>query len=1212
MAFDPNAIRSGALVSTNPTYLGAWVAYINGRFVPIMGFDTDTSVWAIPTFRVHLLPDAVITRLGAEDRVQVALFYLDHWYDAEKPEMRLLCDGEIVGWGYSHSGGARSIAFTCAAHLSIFQALYFHYMTNVDDIVASRAPEVQATSVATTAGPIYPYGLFHQGLTPTAAQLAAESPGSTADAPAPEGAPSPSTPIQSAYELVTNAIRGCISKDVPDTRRALPAMNFVGRWIRLTNFHNRWVRMPLLEDPDRLASRVGVFPIFNAVRNAEALTAMQRHVASQVGNAGNIWNLFQQVLGLVYMEIGAIPNPCTVLVQLNDTSGGAGSNPVDGRIIGHPDYGTPQVDQRSAEARAAGAGSATPGISPRTPVRLAQYFVKPQMLTGEVPACNAIFPSQIESWAFDENYAGQPTRVYINDSVMTQALRAEGPNREFMLHALTAAWPEEAHAILHHRAGSTTDAAAGPTESGKNLLIWPEEYYKGVVASRAALPAWFQMLRQFANAQAVQPPVGAPASGEAPAQVGRPVNTAPDAAVVASLTGLGAPVTVLDAGAAARRGRTPPQAPRPEESPDYPYRWIAPEATLAKGRTQNTAYTTVKRVASVRNPRTEQAVDDVEPLPGTKALRAFLYRQFPNVFSPRVGPDGVNRTIGLVRPQARRTPIAIGRNIDDHRAGMALDLTIAPIHGRPHLEVGAPVANWLVENAQALGIAYLVYGRSIWAGGDSFGRRMGGSPARFRHYTVPGAAMDHFDHIHVTLVRDVAMGYGGVLGRNNPLPAPSTAPLTVVRRPAATPSAIGAPGTGTETTPSTTTSAGTAATTPGTNAEGDAFAELFSLYTQYEYERQRAAQRTASAQLAFNPYLVVGFPAMLFDSMSVGVHVVGYVQRVGHSGMISPSGARLATTTQLSYARTFYEFLAAVKSDAQRFAARITSAPADAIREIREVTQDESQAEVFYSRLLHGGRSLGGFEIQNATNGVRAGQRRACLRWTDVMGYATAGGRTEEIVIEGASVAAVVQQERGDIASPTTPAPAGTPPAVSAPTEAPAAVRTGTEGIDLSRELSPRENGYAEAFVSYDVAMRYAARPCCTLDEYVMFWHGGASIPELQRNGQVGAVRTDFCYASENVPDVLKMVPNDHGGTDFVRGERTRLPAAYYERIYKLRPGPGPEPTPTQRGYETEPAITPTATTEGLPADYPQTRSDWDAVLDFYVEKVMNRNTPSR
>ena len=378
----------------------------------------------------------------------------------------------------------------------------------------------------------------------------------------------------------------------------------------------------------------------------------------------------------------------------------------------------------------------------------------------------------------------------------------------------------------------------------------------------------------------------------------------------------------------------------------------------------------------------------------------------------------------------------------------------------------------------------------------------------------------------------------------------------------------------------------------GTAGEGDTFAELFSLYAQYEYERQRAAQRTASAQLAFNPYLVAGFPAMLFDSMATGIHVVGYVQRVGHSGMITPSGARLATTAQLSYARTFYEFLAAVKADAQRFASRVTSAPADVVREIREVTQDEAQAEVFYGRLLHGGRTLGSVPIRGATASrvVTEGQRRAVLRWSDVLGFAESGGRTSPIEISGPSVASGVAEER---------TPSG-------------ATRTLTEQIDLTKELSPRENGYAEAFVSYDVAMRYAARPCCTLDEYVLFWHGSASIPELQRNGQVGAVRTDFCYATENVPDVLKTVPAGHGGTDFVRGERERQPAAYYERIYKLRPGPGPEPTPTQRGYETEPAITPTAVTEGLPADYPQTRSDWDVALDFYVEKILNRTTPSR
>jgi hypothetical protein len=108
MPFDPSAARSPGLPSDNPFYQGTWVCYVNGVEVPILGFEVESAVWQIPTFRIHLFPDVLISRLGHEDRVPVQLFYLDPWYAPEKPEFRLLADGEIIGWSYSNAVGSRT------------------------------------------------------------------------------------------------------------------------------------------------------------------------------------------------------------------------------------------------------------------------------------------------------------------------------------------------------------------------------------------------------------------------------------------------------------------------------------------------------------------------------------------------------------------------------------------------------------------------------------------------------------------------------------------------------------------------------------------------------------------------------------------------------------------------------------------------------------------------------------------------------------------------------------------------------------------------------------------------------------------------------------------------------------------------------------------------------------------------------------------------
>lgn len=1245
MPFDPSAARSPGSFSDNPTYQGAWVCYINGLEVPIMGFEVESAVWQVPTFRIHLLPDVLLTRLGHEDRVPVQLFYLDAWHTPERPEFRLLADGEIIGWSYSNAVGARSMAFTCAAHIYLFQQLYFHFMTNVDDIVASRSPDTVASTLGSQPGLIYPYALFHQGLTASPGQVDAVLPNAqgnrAADTAADTGAPAPGTePIQAPYEFVNNIIKGCISAQVPNERRAVPMMNFFARHVRKVRLHNRLVRLPLLEDPSRLAARVGVFPIFNAARNLEALNAMQRHVASQVGNAGPVWNLVQQTLGLVYMEVGMIPNPCSVLVQLGDTSGGG--NPVDGRIIGAPTYDTPLVDQRPTEdltrsisiapSPAPGTGHEL-GVSPTTPIRLAQNFVKPQLLFAVPPHCNVIFPSMISAggWTYDENYVGQPTRIYVNDSVMTQLLRADGPNREFMLHALTVGYPEEADALMHHKVGSSTGGeASGPTESGKNLLIWPEEYFKGPVTARAAVPPWFQFLRQFSNAQAgaLTPANTADRAPPLPTPV---VTTPGPSTPISALTSVrDAPLVAVPARPDRRGGRQAPvlDAVRPEARPDYPYRWIPPPEVLARGDTQNTVYeSTAYREMGGRN--------QIPPQRGTIAFRDFLYRQFPGTFSRQFLPDSqgrriINHTIGLSRP-TRRVKVYTDpeAKVDDHQAGRALDLTIPKVRRdgvvRANLEVGAPIANWLIENAEAFGIAFITYARTTWSGG-AFGGWRNGRPTRasarkLRHFReAPNSEqMDHFDHIHVTLTKEAAAGLTGVLARGSGAQLGSTAPVTVVSRSVLrvvlrgaaelAGSQTGAPASTTATSPNGET------LTPGTPAERDTFARLFRLYVQYEYLRQRYAQRSAGANLLFNPYLVAGFPAMVFDSMAVRMHAVGYLQAVSHSGSASGQGASLSTRVQLSYCRTFAEFVADVREDALRFAGRVTSAPAELISEIREVVQDEAQAEAFYSALLHGGRpTLAG----------------AAFRWTECMGYAD-GARSAPVEIVGDSVATVEARlrasgaaQRATAADSDTPgAEQGQPtPATTSQSAAASGLSsqgqsTVTTNLDPNREFAPRENVYSDAFASYDVAMRLCARPCCTLDEYVRFWHGGKPVGTLQQTEQVGQVRYDFAYNTQTVTDTVTERAGASGEARVRVGQTTRPTAGFYDRIFKLRVGPGTgadrltPPSAEERGYTDPPSVAPTAVTRGVPGDYPQTRADWDSVLDEYREKVRQRVRPS-
>lgn len=1262
MSFDPSAVRSGANASSNPFYQGAWVCYINGVETPIVGFEVDASVWQIPTFRLHLVPDPLLQRLGHEDRVPVALFYLDQWYDPEHPEFRLLIDGEIVDYGFSETSGGRVVTLTCQSFINVFQQIYFSYLTSIDDVIAARDPSMVAQSLGNEAGLIYPYALFHQGLLTLPAQVNEASPirrGSVTTTNT-EGTGA-SAPIQTAYELVYNVIKGCISSTLPADRRAVPMMNFFARHIRKTRLHQRFVRLPLLEDPERIKDQEGVFPIFRAVRNAEALNAMQRHVAGQVGNAGPVWNLLQQLLGLVYMEIGMTPNPCVVQVALQDMSGGSNGNPTEGRILGTLLENAAMVDQTppAVQGQPAPTPSGT-GSSPLTPTRLAQYFVKPQLYFSCAPACNVFFPSQIDSWSYNEDYR-QATRVYVNDSVITQALRADaGPNRELMLHALTVGWPEEADALMHHKVGSTgqgMQAAHGPTESGKNLLIWPTEYYLGPITERASLPAWFQMLRQFQNAATTQrtPPSGPPPAQPQPAPLpGTPPSEFTPQGQRVIPNGPNRPHFAL--GATSRGAQVVLVAYRSDG------RWVtirpdqADRVTLRAGTGLDPANYVPAHYRALWPFRIE---------PGRRARRGQPARR------RRVVNEGTpaQRSGQLIRRLLPHIRTAYPELTDVQQQGLAVAHTMLI-----HTETGSGVTfGWnFVNHRQFTGNRP---GRWTCNPGDGFTYtaadsaddalaayvrvmkdRFGGAVeaavqgrsndaqvvAASRNRVPRNSAWQLFDGVRPDLfmltlgrirysstatvaayARNVYGGTGDqVLAgwrllqagavppdvettveiREQPLASPEDLAMArrggsptraqvvqVTRPPAPTSPQAPQPGTQQGTPPNTTPPPQTApaptqarVSTEEAAQTGNEFARLFRLYAQYEFLRGRYQKRQAGAQLRFNPYVVLGFPGFLFGSSAAQHHIVGYVQGFRHSGSVEGGASRLDSQVQMSFCRTFAEFVNDVRADVLRFEGRVTAAPAEIVSEIREITQDEHNAEAFYSKLLHGGRP-------HRYNGQEIG---AAFRWTEAMGY-TEGLQTAEITITGDSVELQERRAREEAANANT-EDGESPPASTLPPSAAVSAR-----LDPNYEFSPRDNVYQDAFANYHTAMRLAARPACTLNEYIRFWHGGRTVEAMQASGDVGPEKRDFAYSKD-------------------RDTTERTTAVYYDRIYKLRPGPGTGadrltgPTPEERGYTDPPDILPTETTRGVDANYPQTRADWDNALELYRHKVRNIKRPDR
>lgn len=440
----PSDILEEEQISTGPARQVAWIVYVNGIEIPAVSASISYGVWAIPECQLTLVPDPVLHRLGAEDRVSVQVFYCDYW-EQPGPQFRLMYDGEIVGWSYVNSPKQKGLTFSCVDYMQIFTQLFFFFMSSMDDLAVGISNEEIGMSQGQLNlggyGALYPYSLFSQGLTEPSAGEA--------------GTQVIERPIDFAYNIVKALIK------CGHPNRTVPGANFFAPWTQRTNFHRRWIALPYLESTtDESGETVpGIFPILRAVQSQFAIDAVAR-MASTVGNAGSMWEMVKQVLSILMMEMQMLPTPPAVSANITDLV-----------PLGPP-------GSTSAEG--------TPTIL------LGNYFVKPQFLFGLPPVSNVFFPSQVASFGYDENYVTQPTRMYFSEEALTSYLRTDtntAPGLGTIIRdALAVAHPEEVNIAMRN-------AVENPGESGKNLLVYPEEFYKGPVVDRRPMPRWFMFLQ---------------------------------------------------------------------------------------------------------------------------------------------------------------------------------------------------------------------------------------------------------------------------------------------------------------------------------------------------------------------------------------------------------------------------------------------------------------------------------------------------------------------------------------------------------------------------------------------------------------------------------------------------------------------------------------------------------------------------------------------
>ncbi len=159
--------------------------------------------------------------------------------------------------------------------------------------------------------------------------------------------------------------------------------------------------------------------------------------------------------------------------------------------------------------------------------------------------------------------------------------------------------------------------------------------------------------------------------------------------------------------------------------------WNPPTSTRNIARTQWVPVTNTPRIAPLGSCTSDWSCTHpacTTAHPGTAEVMAWLLRRYP--YLRNGGAYNCRRNTGA------REYLSV------HSVGRAMDLMITTIGGDADNTRGDVVANFLVENAEHIGIQRVIWDRAYWNGQSGFGSYTGPSP--------------HVDHLHVELSVDGA------------------------------------------------------------------------------------------------------------------------------------------------------------------------------------------------------------------------------------------------------------------------------------------------------------------------------------------------------------------------------------------------------------------------------------------------------------------------
>lgn len=981
--------------TVNMPHQAAWLVYINGVEVPVVSVDVDFGVWSIPEVRLTMVPHVSLQRIGFEDRLQVSVWYLDEWFDPNNPEFKILGEFEVVGWSYTNSGTSRYIELKCRAHTQIMEQLHFYYMSAVDDIVTGLSPATgQNPNLYSQAMVYYPASLFLHGL------VKSSPVGSVATATGTAGTTTdtPATAAEQALAVTSNP--------------AVAPENFVRSPFEFVS--NVFKALLTEIDTSKYTSSsasAGKLP-------ADAASVPGRNFFARWMNFTDFrrrWaglpffdDAESQTMDGCFPLIKAVQSTevlSALQQQLGQSVGQAGSvwdllrsiySTMYMEIVTLPAPPAVSIEKGTGQLKGAirrKKGGTVIRNSSKEFGGILHHIVKPQCIFGIPPTCNIIFPSMIKDYTFQEDYMSQPTRMYLGEKYMSNILSAGATGSP---QALVGELLTTGYPPVVRKRMELY--IADPKQNTKNFLIYPEELYKGPITAQKNAPPWLWMLEQ--KYKAVQQ-------------------------------------TAYKTGDWKKMGRRKTKEAIKPIVAKYAGKLNLPAAMV---------FALVERESGF-------VADNVAWDGGGGLMQMQIAGDWthPNTGKTKRTVDSVGTAYRLAKRKlgwGGRKLSQINRLDPDDNLKLGISLLHHYMITRPKKVTGKPgVPSDLDNENTKRGILAFKYGASdgskLW--------KFTFKPGDDNVYSSKGV-LDKTATRSWKRWKKAYLKYAGM----DLTPSANTAN--------AAENAAQVEPEETTAEPQTTT------TTPAEDALQSVFTaermaegregplgKLFQLYARYELYRTRFESRAGGVTMAFNPYIVPGFPAVIFDEKTSGFDTFGYVTKVKHRLSVMSGSPTMITTANFTFSRSFAEFVKYLRQGVEEATdegdvANYDCGPSEPIPSVAEAFQLKDNAESFYGDVFYAGT-----------------KKQTVFDWEKVVSVVDIEGNPLAVTEGG------FQYEQGLI-------------------------------------LKPKAEYYSE-FRSADAAMFYIARPVCTLRDYVELRHG-KDIKTLTEEGTV-VKGMDTSYYSE-------------------------------------------------------------------------------------------------